>query len=310
MKKYRTAITIRAFSLTGTDLQDLLKFSTITYTNTTGRRLTEQDLASILADVDIVIAGTEPFSRKVLDQAPNLKIISRVGVGVDSIDLEAAQRRNIAVLSTPLAPVTAVAEHTLALILCLLKRIPHLNDLMKQGDAGPVGAGVLLSGKSIGIVGMGRIGQKTAELLNCLGCRISYLDPVVSGNHGHGWIKRESLEDLVSGCDIVSLHAPGLAGNRPMFDDRTFASCRRGIVIVNTARGSLIDDDALMRALDNGTVAGAALDVQSVEPYNGPLVRYPQVILTPHIASNTVESRQQMEKEAVTNIIKKLEEMP
>lgn len=306
MKQYHVAITIRSFGLATHDMQDLLQLGDLTYINTTNRRLTEHDLGQILGDIDVVIAGTEPFSKKVLDQAPKLKIISRVGVGLDSIDLETARKRGITVLSTPGAPVTAVAEHTVALILGSLKMIPHLDDCVKHGLT-VTGSGHLLDGKNIGFVGMGRIGQKTARLLDCFGCRISYYDPAVTAGNGRDWIRQDSLEELVADCDVLTLHAPAQRDNRPILDRRIFSLCRKGIVVINTARGSLIDEQALVEALDNGSVAGAALDVQSIEPYQGPLARYPQVILTPHVASNTIESRQQMEKEAVANIIRTLE---
>jgi len=305
----KAAITIRTFNLGNDDLQEFSRTCTSAYPNTTGRRLSEEELIQVLPGSDVVIAGTEPFSEKVLNEAKELKIISRVGVGLDSIDLDAAEKRDIIVLSTPFAPVTAVAEHTIAFMLGLLKRIPYLNDSIKADRKPDAAGGTLLAGKTVGIIGMGRIGQKTASLLDCLGCRIRWYDPFLSDIPRRDWVRAETLRDLVFACDIVSLHAPGQADKRPLFDAELFSHCKKGIFLINTARGSLIDEDALLRALDDGTVAGAALDVQPVEPYHGPLTKYRQVILTPHVASNTEESRQQMEKEAVTNIIRTLERM-
>lgn len=306
MRKPAVAITIRAFGLTGTDMQELSDACTIAYTNTTGKRLSERDLSRILTDIDIVIAGTEPFTKSVLSSAPDLKIISRVGVGLDSIDCKTARERGIVILSTPLAPVDAVAEHALALILCSLKKIAYYDSCVKEGRSCS-GSGSLLAGKTAGIVGIGRIGQKTARLLEGLGCRIHYYDPAAVAGGNPDWVRHGSVTDLASCCDILTLHAPAQPDGRPIIDGDVFSSCKRGITLVNTARGSLIDEAALCRALDDRTVAGAALDVQSVEPYTGPLTRYPQVVLTPHIASNTKESRQQMEKEAVANILSTLE---
>lgn len=308
MSRYTTAITIRAFDIGNPEVADLLASLDVVYVNSTGKRLEEDDLVRVLEDAEIVIAGTERISRTVIDHAPQLKIISRVGVGLDNIDLGAARERNITVLSTPHSPVTAVAEHTVALILSSLKRIPYLDTCVRLGNS-PKGSGSLLSGKSAGIVGMGRIGRKTAGLLEALGCRILWYDPYATVMEDHNRIRYDSIRELMPHCDIVTLHAPAQEDNRPILDQQTLAVCRKGVFIVNTARGSLIDENALLRALDDGTVAGAALDVQSVEPYKGPLIRYQQVILTPHVASNTIESREQMEKEAVTNIIRTLEAM-
>jgi D-3-phosphoglycerate dehydrogenase len=260
------------------------------------------DLCNAIIDVDGIIAGTESYNANVLKSAPHLKVISRVGVGLDNIDLEYAKKRGICVLNTPLAPVDAVAEHTIALIFSIFKKIPQYYDKAHQGDYS-IQQGSLLSGKTIGIIGLGRIGQKVATLLDALGTKIVYYDPLVKKNMPEKWVQINNLDDLFQTADIISLHSSPQSGNLPVLDKNAFARCKAGVVIINTARGSLIDEKALIHALDSGIISSAGLDVVSIEPYKGPLLDYPQVVITPHVASNTVESRQQMEIEAVENML-------
>jgi D-3-phosphoglycerate dehydrogenase len=286
-------------------MEKLRSHFAVTYLNDTGGRLTEDDLCRALRGADGAIAGTEPFTRRVLDAAGDLKVISRVGVGLDSVDLEAAASHGIRVTITPSAPVQAVAEHTLALVLSVAKQIPVCQARLREGDAVVPPPGLLVSGRTAGIVGMGRIGQRVAGLLEALGCRISYYDPRVDAGRA-AWVRKESLGDLARGADILTLHAPAQPGNRPLIGREIISLCRRGLILVNTARGSLIDEEALAYALEEGIVAGAGLDVFSREPYRGPLLRFPQVVATPHVASNTVETRRQMEMEAVDNMIEAL----
>jgi len=302
MRDCTVALTIRSFDHDGPAMARLREACRIGYVNRSGKRLGEGDLCRALGGADGVIAGTEPFSRRVIDACPDLRVISRVGTGTDSIDREAAERRGIRVLTTPDAPVQAVAEHTLALLLAILKRIPERNELVREGkaDAQP---GSILAGKTVGIVGLGRIGRRVAAMLRALGCRVIAYDPFRQGTDPAGVEIRGSLEDLVAGADILTLHAPAQPGNRPILDGRIFSLCRKGVVLVNTARGSLVDEKALVRALEDGTVAGAGLDVFPSEPYTGELLRFPQLVATPHVASNTRETRREMEMEAVENLI-------
>ena len=304
MQYGKIAITIRSFDRDGPAMEKLRSHFSVTYVNDTGRRLTEDDLCHVLRGADGVIAGTEPFTRRVMDAAEDLKVISRVGVGLDSVDLEAASFHGIAVTITPSAPVQAVAEHTLALLLSVAKQIPVSQARLREGDDTPL-PGLLVSGRTAGIVGMGRIGRRVGELLEALGCRISYYDPHVDAGQA-SWARKGSLEDLARGADILTLHAPAQAGNLPLIGREIISLCRKGLIIVNTARGSLIDEEVLAHALEEGIVAGAGLDVFSLEPYHGPLLRFPQVVATPHVASNTVETRRQMEMEAVDHMIETL----
>jgi D-3-phosphoglycerate dehydrogenase len=305
MPKANVAVTIRSFDYTG-PAYDILtsRFNTV-YTNRSRRRLNEDELIHAIHEVRGVIAGTESFSSRVISSSPDLAVISRVGVGTDTIDMEAARNAAIKVMTTPQSPVFAVAEHTIGLILAVQKKIPAYNHAVLEGDFS-VQPSSMLKGKMVGIIGMGRIGQQVATLLDAFGCKIIYYDPFASLEVKRSWKKTASLDELLGMSDIISLHAPAQKDNTPILNREAFNQCRHGIRIINTARGSLVDESALSEALRTGRVAGAGLDVTIKEPYEGPLLAFPQVIITPHIASNTVESRKDMEKEAVENLIKGL----
>ena len=305
MDRYRVAITIRSFDDTGPAMADLLRSCEITYQNRTGKRLSEEDLTRAVRGAEGVIAGTERFSGRVIGLSRDLRVISRVGVGTDSIDLGAAREHGVSVLTTPDSVTQAVAEHTLALILAVMKRIGVYALSMRSGDDS-VEPGSLLQGKTVGVIGLGRIGNRVAGILDALGCRIVFLDPAPRIPPRKGWVAARSLADLLSQSDIVTLHVPALEGEREMIGETDIASCRKGVVIINTARGSLISEKGLEKGLNEGIIAGAGLDVFRSEPYRGPLLAFPQVVATPHVASLTFESRMEMEREAVRNLIKGL----
>lgn len=300
----KTAITIRSFGAIKHLIAAIGETGSIVYSNDTGKRLVESELCEILKNANAVIAGTEPFTKEVFDSAPNLRVISRVGVGLDNVDMDAARDHGVTVMNTPDAPSLAVAEHTLSLLLAILKRIAQYNENMRRKDFS-IEHGMLLSGKKAGIVGLGRIGHRVAEILEMLGCSIFYFDPFLLEPTSMQWIRTNTLEELLETVDIVTLHIPS-QNEKPLLDKEAFELCKPGIVLINTARGSLINEDALAFAIEQGIVWGVGLDVFSTEPYTGKLLNYPQVVITPHVASNTVESRHQMEIEAINNMINQL----
>jgi D-3-phosphoglycerate dehydrogenase len=302
MVKPPVAVTIRSFDPEGPAMALLRKEFEIVYLNTTGSRLPEDALIHAIEKAWFVIAGTESFSRRLLKTSPQLKAISRVGVGTDSIDLKTAEKQGVFVFNTPEAPARSVAEHTLALIFAILKHIPDYNTRVRRNDY-TVRPGTLLQGKTIGVVGMGRIGSGVAAMLQALGCTIIYFDPFLRQQPSTPGTSVSSLTELVAVSDIITIHAAPPQDSRPLFNGYIFKQCKRGCIIINTSRGSLIDEHALEAALNDETVSAAGLDVFESEPYRGPLLGYPQVIVTPHIASNTTESRQQMEMDAVQHIV-------
>jgi D-3-phosphoglycerate dehydrogenase len=307
MEKWKIAITIRSFNYNNPSMAALDPSCDVIYKNKSGHHLSEEDLIRALTGVQGAIAGTEGFSRRVLEKSTDLRIISRVGVGIDSIDTETAKRLGIRILTTRQAPAQAVAEHTLALLLAVAKKIVASNDAMRRGDFA-VRPGLLIQGRRAGIVGLGQIGSRVARLLQAFGSPIAFHDPAPATPPEEGWKQVESLADLVAGVEILSLHAPALPGGRPLLTAPILDHCKPGMILVNTARGSLIDEKALLRAIEDGRVAGAGLDVFSTEPYTGPLLSCPAVVATPHVASNTIESRELMEAEAMTNLLHALGE--
>ena len=266
--------------------------------NPYGRKLTPDECLRHYQDIDGLIAGTEALTADVLKSARNLKVISRCGVGMDNIDLEAAKRQGIPVFNTPDSPTLAVAELTVGLILALLRHIPGSERDIRAGKWHKR-MGNLLRGKKVGIVGLGRIGQQVAELIVGLGALVVYCDPAVK-NAGYTSLP---LDKLLSQSDIVSLHLSGEARDKPLLGAKELRRMKKGSWLINCARGDMVDEDALYQALQAGQLAGAALDVLTEEPYNGPLAKLDNVILTPHIGSYAIEARVEMEIQAARNLI-------
>lgn len=264
--------------------------------NPVGRKLTEDELRQALKGVIGVIAGLEPLNSKVLSES-SLKVISRCGVGLESVDTASAKRLGIKVFSTPNAPTTAVAELTLGAIICMLRKIPPMNQIMHAGGWEKM-SGPQLRDKTVSVVGLGRIGQRVASYLKVFGVRLLGVDPFLR-SHIHG-IELMTLGDAIPQSHIISLHA---SGSKEILGSSEFEKMRQGVYVTNTGRGGLINESALQEALDSGKVAGAWLDAFSEEPYQGPLKDYKQVLLTPHIGYSSDEARRQMEIEAVENLL-------
>jgi D-3-phosphoglycerate dehydrogenase len=272
--------------------------------NPYGRTLTEAEAAELLRDVDGVLAGTEPLTAEVLLGARRLKVISRVGSGLENVDLEAARRLGIVVTSTPEAPVDAVAELTLAGILSLLRKLPQMDQALRAGHWRKQ-MGSLLTGKTVGLVGLGRIGRRLAELLAPFRVRLLAHDirPPLEWALERG-IQMVGLEHLLASADVVSLHATRERGAGYLLGRGELGLLKPGAILVNTARGGLVDEEALAQALERGALAGAYLDTFEREPYSGPLLRLPNVLLTPHVGSYAREARIAMELEAVDNLLR------
>ncbi len=304
--KPKVAITIRSFDTNTPEYQTLKEFFEITYVNTKGRRLSEEEIISSIESADAVIAGTEKYSENVLKSTDTLKAISRVGVGLDSIDLKCASDIGIKILNTPNAPTLAVAEHAVALLFALAKNLVYYNKC-DSAENKPV-LGFMVSGRTIGIIGLGRIGYIVAEKLSSLGCKIGYYDPYINDNNvPDEWIRYPSIEKLLEASEIITLHMPPAADGMPILNRNRLLHMRKGSFFINTARSSLIDEEALLEAIDSGIIAGAGLDVYDTLIMNE-IQKYPQIILTPHVASNTDESRREMEAEAIQNLISEFKE--
>ena len=268
--------------------------------NPVGKKMSEDELNHALEGVVGIIAGLEPLNAKVLALS-TLKVISRCGVGLESIDVAASKRLGIRVFSTPNAPTTAVAELTVGAILCMLRRVPQMSQIMHTGGWEKM-SGPQLRDKTVSVVGLGRIGQQVATYLKVFGVRLLGVDPFLQ-SHING-IELMTLGDALPQSHIISLHA---SGSTEILGRSEFEKMRQGGYETNTGRGGLINESALQEALDSGKVAGAWLDAFSEEPYQGPLKDYKQVLLTPHIGYSSDEARRQMEIEAVENLLSGLE---
>jgi len=272
--------------------------------NPHARRLNEAEAGTLLEGGFVgMIAGVEPLTRKVLCGAKGLKIISRCGIGLDSVDLEAANELGIKVFNTPDAPSLPVAELTLGLMLNLLRRVSEADREIRRNNWRPLMGG-LLSGRTVGLIGFGRIGKKVAQLVQAFGAKVMVYD--ISPPASTTGVASCSLDSLLEESDIVSLHLPYTAANRHLLNAARIASMKPGAILINASRGGLIDETALLEALNEGRLAGAGLDAFEQEPYAGPLTALPQVLLTAHMGSYASEARARMEAEAADNLVRGL----
>jgi len=262
--------------------------------NPYGRKLSEEELINLIKDCDATLAAAEPYTKRVLEVAKKLKIIARMGVGYDNVDLKAATERGIYVTWTPIPELAyAMAEHTMALILTFVKRIPYMNQEVRKGIWEPEKWGTLIEDLyhlTLGLLGVGRIGGEVAKRAKAFGMNIVYYDIVrrkdLEDSLG---IKYVSFNDLLSLSDILSIHTPLTPETKGMINEEAINKMKRNAIIINTARGAIIDEKALAKALMENRIAGACLDVLSEEPPTETHVFYKlgdrlqNLILTPHI---------------------------
>jgi len=268
--------------------------------NPLGRRLSEDEVADLVAtDVIAILAGLEPLTDRVLSNAKSLRVIARCGTGLDSVDLQAASRLGIDVFNTPDAPTQAVAELTIAHMLNSLRHISTTDSNMRSGKWTPT-MGSLLATKTVGLIGVGRIGSAVAKLAHAFGARVIGFDPVVSS---HNSVELLSLDEVLNQADIVSLHVPINDQTHHIVNASAISRMKPGSIVVNVSRGGLIDESALHDALKSQHLSGAALDCFEDEPYSGPLLQIPGVHVTAHMGSYARETRDLMEVEASTNLV-------
>lgn len=299
MKVFISTTTFAQFSK---EPLDILRKNKIDFVlNPLKRKLFEQEIGKFLKENSYVglIAGTEPITKSVLTKAISLKVISRVGVGIDNIDLPEAKKLKIKVYNTPNVLIDSVAELTIGLILNALRKI-SLMDRNIRNKAWNKEMGLLFKGKTLGIIGFGKIGRRVALLAKTFGAGVIFYDvkPIKTK------IARQvTFIKLVKDADIISIHS---SGKGILISKDEIKNMKEGVILVNTSRGSTIDEEALYSGLKSGKIAFAALDVFNNEPYSGKLTGVENCILTPHIGSYARESRIQMEIEAVNNLIKGL----
>lgn len=289
LNEMRVLVTARSFGRHDPSLRETLErqVGEVRY-NPTGQTLTAEEMVTLLADCDGCIAGVDEIPAHVLESAPRLKVIARYGVGVDRIDLDAARRLGIMVTNTPGANSSSVADLTLGFIICLARDIPQALQAVRAGTW-PRMTGLSIEGKTIGLLGFGSIGQLVARRLAGFDARVLVTDPDLDQNacRACGAIPC-SLDKLLAQSDFLSLHIPANDTTRGMVNAEMFEKMKAGAFLINTARGELIDENALLHALDSGHLGGAALDVFSDEPPDpsNPLIHHPRVVATPHIAAH------------------------
>jgi D-3-phosphoglycerate dehydrogenase len=249
-----------------------------------------------IRDADaLVVRSATKVTAQLLAKAERLRVIGRAGTGVDNVDLSAATQKGVVVMNTPGGNAVSVAEHTLALLLALARRIPQADALMKQGRWEKKKLeGMELRGKTLGLIGLGQIGSDVARLARAFEMQIIAYDPYVSSlMAGELGVKLAPIEEVFKSADFISLHCSATPETRHLVNARTLALAQPGLRIVNCARGELINEADLLAALESGLVAGAALDVFETEPpKDSKLVSHPSVIATPHIAGSTEEAQE------------------
>jgi D-3-phosphoglycerate dehydrogenase len=255
----------------------------------------ESDLTSIIGGFDaIVIRSATKMDASVIERGKRLKVIGRAGVGVDNVDVDAATRRGIVVANTAESTVISAAEHAIALLFALARNVPQAQAALASGTwARERFAGVELAGKTLGVLGLGRIGRQVARRGLGLGMRVIAYDPFVAVDRFRelGVESAGTLDELYSAAELITLHLPLNDETYHLLDADAFARMRDGVRIVNAARGGLVNEAALVDAIRSGKVAGAALDVFETEPYSGPLLELEQVVTTPHLAGSTTEAQ-------------------
>jgi D-3-phosphoglycerate dehydrogenase len=257
--------------------------------NPTGKPLTSAQVAELLPGVDGYIAGLDGIDANALKTADRLKVIARYGVGVDNVDLAEARQRGIVVTNTPGANSVSVAELALGLMLALARQIPEAVEAVRQGKF-PRYNGISLEGKTIGILGLGAIGKQLARRLAGFDCAIMAYDPfadAVFADANH--IQLASMDEVIEKADFISLHLPLVPETRAIVNDAFLSRMKKGSFLINTSRGEVVNEEALLRALQSGQLKGAGLDAFAVEPPDpsNPLLALPQVIATPHLGAQT-----------------------
>ena len=269
---------------------------------------TEEDLISQCQDADIFINQYAPITENVMKSLKNLKLVIRYGVGVNNVDVQAATRLGVQVCNVPDYGMNEVADHAISLMLSLTRKIVIMNDYTKNTKwdykkSIPIRRNSALT---VGVVGLGRIGRNFAKKAHALECNIIGYDPYYVPNEkdGFGFIKSVSIDELIKESDVISIHCP-LEGARDLFNEEAFKKMKDTAYIINVARGGIINEEALDKALENGDIAGAAFDCVEFEPMNpgSPLFRHENFICTPHMAwyseEASIELKQKVAQEAV-----------
>ncbi|GBD11972.1 D-3-phosphoglycerate dehydrogenase [bacterium HR23] len=272
-------------------------------------------LVSLLRDAHALIVRSETkVTADLLAQAPNLVVVGRAGVGVDNIDVEEATRRGVAVVNAPTGNIIAAAEHAIALLLAVARRIPQAHASLQRGEwKRSQFVGTQVRDKTLGIIGLGRVGSQVAQRARGLQMRLLAYDPFVSADLANRLgVTLVPLERLLQEADFVTVHAPLTPATRHLIGAKELALMKPGAYLINVARGELVDEEALLHALNEGRLAGAGLDVFSQEPPppEHPLLRHPRVVVTPHLGASTEEAQAEVAQEVAEQVLAVLRGQP
>lgn len=279
----------------------------------TGR--TEDQLLSIIGEYDAFVVRSETrVTSNIIDKASKLKVIARAGVGVDNIDVEAATARGILVINSPEGNTLAAAELTMALLLSLSRNIPQADDSVKSGKwERKRFTGVEVYGKILGLIGLGKIGREVARRARAFEMQVIAYDPFLSADSAQAiGVELVDLSELYRRSDFISLHVPRMKETLGLIDEQAFRQMKRGVRLINASRGGIIDESALLTAIEHGRVAGVALDVFTKEPpsLDDPLIRMPNVVTTPHLGASTQEAQTKVAVDVAEQIVDVLQGRP
>jgi D-3-phosphoglycerate dehydrogenase / 2-oxoglutarate reductase len=312
-RRPRALITTVPFGQHGAGSLERLQAEGIEFTlNPLNRRLKEDELAALIGDFDLLIAGTEPITARVLDAASRLRLISRVGIGLDNVDLLAARLRGIHVSYTPDAPAPAVAELTIGLMIALLRHVAPADRALRSGMWRRM-MGRRLDGLTVGVIGVGRVGRRVIRLLRggFPSTVVLATDLLPDEAFGLGqdvrWVDPATI---YAASDIVTVHVPLTRATRNMVAKHELAQMKSSAILINTARGEIVNERDVADALRAGRLQGAALDVFEDEPYVGELASLDNTLLTCHMGSMSEDCRAQMEREAVDEVVRFVRKEP
>ena len=299
-------VSTHPFSSTSLIPMRLIKENSIELSvNDHGRKITPKELVQDIKDAEVLVAGTEKITEEVLKNAPNLKLISRVGIGLDGIDFELCKKYGVRVAYTPDAPTMAVAELCVAMILDLARKVTYTNNNLKENSVWNRYMGTLLYGKTIGILGMGRIGKSLIHLLSSFNVKFKVYDIEPDLAYGRLYsVEFVSKEEVLKNSDVISVNVPLKEDTYNYITIKELKLMQKHSILINTARGGIINEDDLYTALKENIISAAAVDVFEKEPYNGKLKELDNCLLTCHMGASTIDSRTDMEVQAIEEAIR------
>jgi len=279
--------------------------------------LSKEELLTTIGSYEVLItrSGTN-VDRDLLDAATKLKLVARAGVGIDNVDVDYASSRGVIVVNAPFGNTNSAAEHTMALLLSVCRNVPKANASLKGGEwkRAPF-TGVELKGKTVGVIGLGKVGGRVATRLKAFECEVLACDPYIAVKRAHDLgVKLVSHDEIYKNCDIITVHTPLNDETRNMIGEREFAMMQDGVIILNVARGGVINEEALLVNLKNGKIALAAIDVYSEEPPRTPvlkeLIAQERLVVTPHLGANTFEAQVNVAVDVSREILNYLDDQP